>query len=62
MSDSTLAVCYLYLSRVAEREGHPKAAERWRQKAQRWLETTMSGTALAAGPLARNVSPGPDAG
>ncbi len=45
MSDSTGivsatdAVRYLYLARVTERLGHPKAARRWREKADRWLET-----------------------
>ena len=35
---ATDAVCYLYLARVAERLGHPKAAGRWYEKADRWLE------------------------
>ena len=43
MSDSTNAVCYLYLSRVAEREGHPRAAGRWGRKADRWLKRSLPG-------------------
>ncbi len=45
MNDSTSSVCAtdavrcLYLARVAEREGHPKAARRWLQKGERWLKT-----------------------
>lgn len=39
MNDSTDAVCYLYLAGVAERLGHPRAARRWREKADRWLQT-----------------------
>ncbi len=45
MNDPTDATCaadivrYLYLARVAEREGHPQAAGRWLKKAERWLET-----------------------
>ncbi len=47
MNDSTPAacaadaVCYLYLARVAEREGHPEAVGRWLNKADRWLETIV---------------------
>ncbi len=36
---ATDAVRCLYLARVAERLGHPTAARRWYQKADRWLET-----------------------
>ncbi len=45
MNDSTDAACAtdvvrcLYLARVAQRLGHPKAAGRWLKKAERWLET-----------------------
>jgi hypothetical protein len=31
------AVRCLYLAKVAEREGHPDAAQRWHQMATRWL-------------------------
>jgi hypothetical protein len=32
------AVRCLYLAKVAEREGHPEAAQRWRQLADDWLK------------------------
>ena len=32
------AVRYLYLAKVAEREGHADAAGRWRQMADGWLD------------------------
>jgi hypothetical protein len=44
MNDSTDAACAadivrcLYLARVAERLGHPQAAQRWYEKADRWLK------------------------
>ncbi len=36
---ATDAVRYLYLARVIERLGHPRAARRWLKKAERWMET-----------------------
>ena len=36
---ATDAVRCLYLARVTERLGHPTAARRWYEKADRWLET-----------------------
>ncbi len=36
---ATDAVRCLYLARVTDRLGHPKAARRWYEKAGRWLET-----------------------
>ena len=31
------AVRYLYLARVAEREGHAEAAQRWQEMAAGWM-------------------------
>ena len=37
------AVRYLYLARVAEREGHEEAARRWHAKAAGWLSKHFPG-------------------
>ncbi len=40
---ATDAVRYLYLARVTERQGQLRAAQRWREKAERWMETIAPG-------------------
>ncbi len=61
MNDSTGAACAadavrcLYLAGVAKRLGHSEGARRWREKADRWLETIglrrqESGTEASNGP------------
>lgn len=52
-NSATDAVRCLYLSRVARRLGHQRAAERWNARAIRWLER-VDGRYAADAPPAIN--------